>query len=111
MCHKELDWKISLEHITKANIRVTYNVKEVKEKEALDFVWKLESEGIVSEVHMKLKGFFSPIMFLRKANQSKVRKVVDFRLLNDYPRTWKTISLARSPQLGGYPLLREFMVQ
>lgn len=50
VCHKDIDWKVSPKSIPKANTRVTYNVGEVTEKEALDFVRKLEAEGIISEL-------------------------------------------------------------
>lgn len=90
VCHKEIEWKIQLENIPRTNIGVTYNVSEVGEKEAMEFVRKLEREGIVSQLEVTKKGFYSHVMFLQKASQKGVRKVVDFRLLNAYALTWKT---------------------
>lgn len=59
-----------------------YIVSEVDEREALEFVMKLEEEGNVSELQVTETTFFSSIMFLTKANQTRVKKVVDFWFLN-----------------------------
>lgn len=90
VCHKEIDWKISVEPIDKANTDVTYNIEKVSDKKAMDFVQKLEKEGNVSELKVTKKSSFSSMMLLRNGGQQGVRKIVDFRLLNAYAKTWKT---------------------
>lgn len=90
VCHKGIEWKLNPVDIPRANTGVTYNIAEVSDKEPVAFVKKLEEEGIVSKLQVSEKAFFSLVMFLPKADQIGVRKVVDFRLLNAYARTWKT---------------------
>lgn len=47
----------------------------------MDLLWKLEGEGIVSQLHVTEKAFSSPVMFLQKARQKGLKKVVDLRLV------------------------------
>lgn len=44
VCHRDIDWKTKLGNIHFRNIRATYNVRELNDKEAKQFVEKLEEE-------------------------------------------------------------------
>lgn len=63
------------------------------QNEINSYICELEPQEIVEEMKFGECGFFSLVMFLRKAGNTEpqcIRKVVDFRLLNAYSHIWKT---------------------
>lgn len=45
---------------------------------------QLEKNGVIIKLEVVEKGFFSPMMFLRKTESKNIKKVVDFGLLIVY---------------------------
>lgn len=58
-------------------------------KEAAPVVEKLELDGVISRMEVPEKGFFSPVMSLRKIGPQGIKKVIDFCLLKGYIRCTK----------------------
>lgn len=49
-----------------------------------------EKQDIIKEMIFRDKGFFSPVMFIRKGREiswDNIRQEIDFRLLNTYSHT------------------------
>ena len=85
--YSEIHWKTSYYDIPLTNRGLEYEVGEVSPAEASAYLDTLLQKGVIREMAPGEKGFFSPAMFLRKKD-GRVRKVVDFRLLNSYSHAW-----------------------
>lgn len=67
------------------NKRITYNTGDIKDEEKLVFLNGLVNMGGIGNMLPSEKGFFNPILFLKKvvvARGSDLRKIMDFRVLN-----------------------------
>ena len=85
--YREIHWKTSYYDIPLTNRGLEYEVGEVSPAEASAYLDTLLRKGVIRELAPGEKAFFSPAMFLRKKD-GRVRKVVDFRLLNSYSHAW-----------------------
>lgn len=87
--YDETNWKVKVEDIPKTKTGINYNIRQAPQFEIHLYIQGLQRQGIVQEMRFEERGFFSLVMFLkkaRKAGRDSMRKVVDFRL-TAYSRT------------------------
>ena len=85
--HNEVMWKIPFSDIPLNNSGIEYEGGEVSPSQADEYLTVLLEKGIIRRLSPGEKAFYSPALFLRKPD-GRVRKVVDYRLLNSYSKPW-----------------------
>ena len=82
--HEELVWKSPVPF---TNYGTPANLTDCSVQDATAELQTLEQRGIIRQLDVRDRGFFSPIMFLKKRD-GRVRIVIDFRRLNKYSDTF-----------------------
>lgn len=90
---KEIEWSIALQDIPLPNKGITDDTSDVTEQYKQLFLDDIVFKGVIRKMKPGERGYFRPILFLNKnaePGSSGLRKMMDFRLLNEYLATWRS---------------------
>lgn len=89
ICHREVQWLVPYGQIPLHNPGVNYITRDITPSEVEELVSMMLAQGVICRLSLGERALHSPVLLLRKPN-GKIRKTVDYRVLNSYCSPWTT---------------------